>query len=740
MATTTKVIVQIHERTTYAQLTTDLQLRELGYESTNDSFNFNNNAGVNFTIWAKESTGVIYDNAVTIASGDLTLSSGNLISIKSGAISTITDSDTHSSGVNGGGVTLRGKDSGGTQRPLAGIRGLSKGSQNGQLALYTGNLGSLVERVRIDEDGKLGVGIVNPDGTLHIHTATAGSVTANTGADDLTVENSTHGGISILGPNASEQNIYFGSPSDAVGAIARWVYDDNVFRVGSANVGASTILTSGSFVDAVTIDSTGKVGIGTTSPGNALEVNGATDNVIAKLVSTDTHAYISFEDSTTTTDTVQIGATGDEMRLITSGATRVTILSDGNVGIGEASPDYTLEINSGNENIVAKFVSTDANAQIVLEDSTTTTNSVQFGVQGDNMRLITGSTARVEINSTGDVEIISGDLSVTAGTLNVTETDTSPYSPTVYNVIATLRNSQSLVDDAVAGISLAVDRTSGDIGVVNLLCVPSGAGSGDFIVQSRNSSVYQENLRVTAGGNVTVTVGDLALSTVGKKVTVATTGGTGEFYGSGGNTVLNTTTDNILLAVEGTTKVTVGTDVTIASAVALITTASASGKSGFRLPHGTAPSAPANGDLWTTTTGVFARVNGGTYQMPVVTAGAATMDLDQAASATDTTWYWTKSDDQVTITPQSNASATSTATTNFTLSGLPANLRPTTVGVTVYIHVFNDTAKEFAKMEIGTTGTVTISRWDGSDFSATNFTTSSLRGLYSMPAFTYKIL
>jgi hypothetical protein len=78
MATTTKVIVQIHERTTYAQLTTDLQLRELGYESTNDSFNFNNNAGTNLTVWAKESTGVTYDNAVTLSS---TLSVNSLLTV-----------------------------------------------------------------------------------------------------------------------------------------------------------------------------------------------------------------------------------------------------------------------------------------------------------------------------------------------------------------------------------------------------------------------------------------------------------------------------------------------------------------------------------------------------------------------------------------------------------------------------------------------------------------------------------
>jgi len=44
----------------------------------------------------------------------------------------------------------------------------------------------------------------------------------------------------------------------------------------------------------------------------------------------------------------------------------------------------------------------------------------------------------------------------------------------------------------------------------------------------------------------------------------------------------------------------------------LTTVASALGGAGFNLPPGTAPSSPTNGDLWTTTGGLFARINGGT--------------------------------------------------------------------------------------------------------------------------------
>jgi hypothetical protein len=44
----------------------------------------------------------------------------------------------------------------------------------------------------------------------------------------------------------------------------------------------------------------------------------------------------------------------------------------------------------------------------------------------------------------------------------------------------------------------------------------------------------------------------------------------------------------------------------------LNTVASATGGAGLNVPPGTAPSAPVNGDIWTTSSGLFARINGST--------------------------------------------------------------------------------------------------------------------------------
>ncbi len=52
----------------------------------------------------------------------------------------------------------------------------------------------------------------------------------------------------------------------------------------------------------------------------------------------------------------------------------------------------------------------------------------------------------------------------------------------------------------------------------------------------------------------------------------------------------------------------------------LTTIASAAGSAGLNLPHGTGPSSPVNGDLYTTTVGLFVRINGSLQQAAFVGA------------------------------------------------------------------------------------------------------------------------
>ena len=60
------------------------------------------------------------------------------------------------------------------------------------------------------DSGKVGIGTTAPDGPLHIMSASAGTVTADSNADELVIEGSGNTGITILSGSSHQGNIVFG--------------------------------------------------------------------------------------------------------------------------------------------------------------------------------------------------------------------------------------------------------------------------------------------------------------------------------------------------------------------------------------------------------------------------------------------------------------------------------------------------------------------------------------------------
>lgn len=54
------------------------------------------------------------------------------------------------------------------------------------------------------------------------------------------------------------------------------------------------------------------------------------------------------------------------------------------------------------------------------------------------------------------------------------------------------------------------------------------------------------------------------------------------------------------------------------------TVASGTSEAGFNLPHGVAPTSPVNGDVWTTTTSIYARINGSSIDLTLSSIGPGT--------------------------------------------------------------------------------------------------------------------
>ena len=211
------------------------------------------------------------------------------------------------------------------------------------------------DKVRIE---KLGIATDSPDGSLHVHTASSGSVDARTDADDLVIENSDHGGISILTPDDKFSNIIFGSPSDSRGAVLDYSHSTKVLNIGSDVASGQVVFKVASSTEAMRIDASGKVGIGTASPSRELSVVSSSSKGgmsveaanIPSIYLTDNHANVSRKQYVITSNFVEFGDFGIKQSSNATadphdGTTRFYINNAGNVGIGTTSPSVALDVS-----------------------------------------------------------------------------------------------------------------------------------------------------------------------------------------------------------------------------------------------------------------------------------------------------------------------------------------------------------------------------------------------------------
>ena len=212
------------------------------------------------------------------------------------------------------------------------------------------------EKLRITSDGKCGIGTSSPDTPLHVHKGSAGSASSD-GNAVITAENTNHCIFQMLSPNNVSNRIMFGDPEDANAGEIQYNHTNNdlIFQ------------TAGN--QRIRINSSGQVGIGTSSPNVLLDAGGASTNGLAGL--TNTNFYTGFANTGTfggivagsgaTGNSPFIGASKDgsgnalSLRFITDATARMTIDTSGNIG----APTGTNIFNASDSRVKTNIVDLD---------------------------------------------------------------------------------------------------------------------------------------------------------------------------------------------------------------------------------------------------------------------------------------------------------------------------------------------------------------------------------------------
>jgi len=288
--------------------------------------------------------------------------------------------------------------------------------------------------------------------------------------------------------------------SDSATALAT---QQSIKAYVDANAGGSSQwTTSGSDI----YYNTGDVGIGTTSPSRTLHLK---DNIAGiRLEDSDNNSYGELIYNTNSngllirSDHGNIDE-GSNIIFQVDGSEKMKIGSTGKVGIGTSNPVRHLDVRGGTTDIVANFESSDTGGYISLQDNTTSSDTaVLVGAIGDDLRIDTGDTESVRIDSSGNVGIgttsplhkvdIMGDASTAYDATSDSGQSNHDATLQVFNANTT--------DESFASLVFR-NRNSG-VGISRISSISKGSGTTDMAFVTENSNTKSEKLRIKADGKV----------------------------------------------------------------------------------------------------------------------------------------------------------------------------------------------------------------------------------------------
>jgi|GEM_PF-5580843 len=413
---------------------------------------------------------------------------------------------------------------------------MATSSLNIEVSSFSGILG--ISQGGTNEDSQTTNGVTYFDGT----SITSGSNLTTDGAS-LTASGYLISGTQFWAPIGSA-----GTPSYSWGDDAT----TGIFNAGGSAIGFSL---SGSEV--ARFDASGNLGIGTTTPNGRLSVVGENAVFVPNSAASAGLLNIGY-DATGGSITAQVSR-------YDSGAVGARHLSlqpsGGNVGIGTATPSGELHVYSaGNGDIYAER---SGGAQLTVSAQAT---AGQIGTTGShNLQLITNSTARVTINTSGNVGIgtttpgarlhIAADnagsgaeqLVISGGTDSVNKRLRIGYDTTSnFGVFQALGPGPAFDD-------IAINPYGGDVGIgtsspASRLHIEGGNSASGGLTISSSAGSATNRYAIYPFGNTSIAF--QKLNSAGVLAFLNSTGGEEARFSTDGNFALGTTTAGARLSVQ----------------------------------------------------------------------------------------------------------------------------------------------------------------------------------------------
>jgi len=272
-----------------------------------------------------------------------------------------------------------------------------------------------VEAARIDSAGNLGLGVTPSawgSGQIAMDIGLGSSIwNPGTATQTQVLNNSYFNNTNFLFKGTGSASRY-----RMTGAQHEW------YSSTASGTAGNTI----TFTQAMTLDASGNLGVGTTSPTTRLHVN-STGAAIATVQSTlaagNTNVetrYISTNRSWGVGQNIIQTSSIFEIADVTASATRLAIDSSGNVGIGTTSPAAKLNVSSSDGELVkisgttrSLFFRSDSAGVMISTGAAQTGVGTYYSAGSDFIYFMTGSTERARIDSGN---LLVGTTTAGAGT------------------------------------------------------------------------------------------------------------------------------------------------------------------------------------------------------------------------------------------------------------------------------------------------------------------------------------